>query len=598
MLATERERQVLGKKMIAVEKLMDSMFDACCYSDCNGLIASSTPQLEQMLVGCYKKEQDAESQAAASRGGCGLKNKSLLDFALSSSEKTRIEEFLNRLSRSGVAEKIMVSLTRDGSTLEVGISGIALPENCDGLVSCQESCDCTASSGPPELVSTSIYLGFEIDAQQENVTDSLITQSSKLAMIHEGIVHNYDEDEDTDTEVSLSGNARISWDLASNKSAPAELMRPRLLDFVREGGCASGDCLPPYALAWVEGKSLPTKVSKVVQGERILCHDQLSGGLKYAEVMDASTASSKSDWVVVTLEDDTKLVMTTEHPVFPGLSSGRAEIGHAVRAVDLRPEHHTVEVLKKVAVAVREVRSLSSTSAQVPSQRVALSVRQPERHAPFVAQGDGAFTSMAVASASIDATKEGESGRWLLKNTFIDEVAEDVGDLVRSHSAPCVYHTEPSSKAERLPRRPSKESLASSSAASKVKRARSFMSSYCSSELSHASSRESRQTVVMVAHPELDQQRTLSNSSVKMTQLCQLAADGLQSVGSFHHHDGKCVPCLMQNLYLKGKYAEPCRFGRFCGRCHEHHVEGTQAIKNRVKQLRQVELRSRRRVLH
>merc|ERR1711907_669137 len=112
-------------------------------------------------------------------------------------------------------------------------------------------------------------------------------------------------------------------------------MRPQMIDFMREAApteCNSGDCLPPHALVWAEGKSFPTKVCDVVAGERVLCHDELSGGIKYAEVVSASTAEAvASDWVVVTLEDGTALEMTTEHPVFPGLVGGDG-VGHAVRA--------------------------------------------------------------------------------------------------------------------------------------------------------------------------------------------------------------------------------------------------------------------------
>lgn len=47
----------------------------------------------------------------------------------------------------------------------------------------------------------------------------------------------------------------------------------------------------------------------------------------------------------------------------------------------------------------------------------------------------------------------------------------------------------------------------------------------------------------------------------------------LRSVGSAGHAAGQCYPCLMEAWSHEGKAACPCKFGLFCGRCHESHSE-------------------------
>jgi len=203
---------------------------------------------------------------------------------------------------------------------------------------------------------------------------------------------------------------------------------------------AEGDCLPPDATVWVEGHNAPVRVDAVEAGARVLCFDHLTGGMKYSDVTSIQAAPGQSAaWVEVLLEDSTSLKMTADHPVYPCTSDGEptGRGPEPVQAASLDPSLHSIQVLKLVAVPVKEVRSLTAANGEIPAglptSKVSVNVAQPVRHSIFASSQPGATACMAVASAEVNLRKQ---VRYQVKNTFIDPVEEEsVSQLGSSASA-------------------------------------------------------------------------------------------------------------------------------------------------------------------
>ncbi|CAK0846287.1 unnamed protein product [Prorocentrum cordatum] len=171
----------------------------------------------------------------------------------------------------------------------------------------------------------------------------------------------------------------------------------------REAAAQGMDCLPLDAGVWVEGRAEPRALRDLEQGERVLCYDILGGSVRYAEVLEKQVDFREVPWVVVVLDDGTRLAMTADHPVQP---ANRRE---AVRAAELAPGSDRVVVHRVVTdpVRVREVSRLPAARER-PRGRAYLAVRQPDRHLVLVA-GEGAqrgAASMAVCSADVGAVAE------------------------------------------------------------------------------------------------------------------------------------------------------------------------------------------------
>jgi len=395
---------------------------------------------------------------------------------------------------------------------------------------------------------------------------------------------------------------------ASCYSAPPVMMQPKLLEFVRTATIAEcdadGDCLPPSAIVWVEGALDPTMLSNVKVGQRVLCFDRLSRGTKYAEVTDVRTFDAQhSDWVRVVLEDDTELMMTADHPLFPEVGEAGAKEADSglVKAGDLVVGKHSLEVLKMVPVPVKEVIGLErdaegAAEKQPPSKRVALSVQQGDRHSVYVAHKEGGV-GMAVGSASISvdqvATRLRDS--ISIKNTFIELLDEGSDEEQmplrrRTYSAPvdlelyrfsCAEEDDTNSVAassigrqKGLRRSYSRVSCASS----KISAASSWLTSKCSS-VSASSGPVHRQIILGNQPKDRDFTAGSGPGIEERTGVAELSAAlaakqaGLRSIGSLNHCQGHCYPCLMETWFHNGKSTQGCKFGLFCGRCHEPHSE-------------------------
>jgi hypothetical protein len=75
-------------------------------------------------------------------------------------------------------------------------------------------------------------------------------------------------------------------------------------------------------------------------------------------------------------------------------------------------------------------------------------------------------------------------------------------------------------------------------------------------------------------------------AAASITSAIVALQQGHRSVGSCNHAAGECYPCLMETWWHDGKASVPCKFGLFCGRCHEQHSS---------EHLRELRKRQRRR---
>jgi hypothetical protein len=376
---------------------------------------------------------------------------------------------------------------------------------------------------------------------------------------------------------------------ASAPAAFGEMFQPQTV-----GACE--DCLRPDCVAWVEGQSLPVAVSTIKPGQRVLCHDNLARGLKYAEVTDVLIQSGSAEWVTVVLEDGTHLEMTANHPTQPLANDGERSI---VRSGDLRPGLDHLMVLKTCPVLVKEVIhqgvSQESDNEQVCiKDRCFLTLRQPERHALFVApppdtmSGMPGVNTMAVGSA--DAKPIEQNLRLNVRNTFFDTDDPDMdreAGLPRSNSLPRDFNfdfkLEPPVKVPLW--RQSREFLRSSREYSYNSNA--SMSSYCSSAYSEFSafgggdSAEHRTVIVApTMQPKFQNSGggavicTLNARSgqemMALSEIGTIKKLGLRSIGGVQHSQGTCTPCLFANRQQHDGGA-PCWKGMFCERCHEDH---------------------------
>lgn len=216
----------------------------------------------------------------------------------------------------------------------------------------------------------------------------------------------------------------------------------------------------------------------------------------------------------------------------------------------------------------------SSPPDAAPTERVSLSVRQPERHSIFVASGPSVGGGVAVASASVDVQV---ANQWLrVKNTFIaGEDDSDQGSLPlvrRAGSAPPGVRSY-SFGGRAAARRP-RSMCRSSSVGSDRTYASSFASSACTLPGGVGArvviGAEPADRKSMDPDPEPEQRGAAA--VLKLSPALAAKRQGLRSMGGLGHAEGSCCPCLMESWRQSGKAGrEPCKWGFLCGRCHEDH---------------------------
>lgn len=382
-------------------------------------------------------------------------------------------------------------------------------------------------------------------------------------------------------------------------SAPAVVIRDSADsegDESRTAGCTSGDCLPSDSLAWVEGHTMMRKLCTIEPGERVLCHDKLSGSLKYATVRDVTVERGAAEWVLVELSDGTVLRMTTDHPVRPDRNGAKSPI---VRAGDLQADRDSLVCLKATPVLVRSVsmclpqgESQSDTESVHPS-RVYLTVQQAERHAIFVA-APGSKTEQAgvstMAVGSADLKPQTPADGYMVKNTFVhcdDSNTMRFRDQGRSNSAPSRVLAAPERQsASNDPKeRPQDIYAESVSGASKISSKVLSDGSQCSSVIS--TNGESIVHIGGQLAPLVDEvsgavvgvrPATFASSAVKLSSILALKTAGMRSIGSCEHASGECKVCLFENR-RRHNNGPACYKGVTCDRCHEDHDPFTAPTK-------------------
>jgi len=610
LVKTERKRYILLEQMKVLFQVINLQWDGIFYLDDKCVITRNNRSLESMLA-CHELEQQAPGW---------LLGRCILDWCATEDDRRRLRAFCQRAGASALVERTTVMLRsvsgdkhRDdgnGELLEVELGGLQAPPTAkpSGI---HQAGACLAIRVLRRVEEE------EAKAQpttpEDDIADGGLPHRSVSSnrINTSGLTKNLEEETLAYTAESACTLDDAQWarrGAASCYSAPPVMMQPKLLEFVRTATIAEcdadGDCLPPSAIVWVEGALDPTMLSNVKVGQRVLCFDRLSRGTKYAEVTDVRTFDAQhSDWVRVVLEDDTELMMTADHPLFPEVGEAGAKEADSglVKAGDLVVGKHSLEVLKMVPVPVKEVIGLErdaegAAEKQPPSKRVALSVQQGDRHSVYVAHKEGGV-GMAVGSASISvdqvATRLRDS--ISIKNTFIELLDEGSDEEQmplrrRTYSAPvdlelyrfsCAEEDDTNSVAassigrqKGLRRSYSRVSCASS----KISAASSWLTSKCSS-VSASSGPVHRQIILGNQPKDRDFTAGSGPGIEERTGVAELSAAlaakqaGLRSIGSLNHCQGHCYPCLMETWFHNGKSTQGCKFGLFCGRCHEPHSE-------------------------
>jgi len=342
-------------------------------------------------------------------------------------------------------------------------------------------------------------------------------------------------------------------------------------------GCEGVDCLPPTALVWLEGETLPKPLGDISPGQNIMCFDRLSGHVKHAAVVQASLETGPVTWAKVSLEDGTVLDMTADHPVQPA----HAATGHAksaslygpqaltVCAQDLQPEIDHLLVLKTTAVRVKGVEIFPRDSP-----RVYLAVQQPERHSIFVATPQGGVTdAVAIAPANLQTEPTPNLG---VKGTFL-HLGSNRPEARRSVSAPpslmggsdTSHHVQPNS------------SSTNTSRASALSR---------SSNSSSISNGESQVVVAGALAPRWEGQRVIGvqlsgrRDVLRLGDILGTRAAGQPSLGSFRHEQADCDACFFENRRVH-QGGIPCYKGTLCDRCHKDHGDFKDWKRDRRRQL-------------
>jgi len=386
-----------------------------------------------------------------------------------------------------------------------------------------------------------------------------------------------------------------------------------------------GNCLPMSSRVWVENKGMLDLVSCVASGDRILCHDNLTGAVKYASVISSQTleADVPVPWVTVTLEDGQSLDVTADHPLMawhaaaekPAETEGATfsggdqyRKGHHVYAGNLKEGEDTLMMLKTVNIPVKSVEHRilpaapsdlagdSKTDSDASRKRVALVVQQPERHSilvSFGASGSGQnFT--AVGSSGVSPQM---ANRIVVKNTFIcDE--ETASDHRRASSEPPTLRaprTDISSASDMSdPEQPPQ----CWEPTPDISPDPSFVSSGVSSSVSCISSTD-EPTVIRICgdlhvparregydEPQAEARLGSAVNAVTLSEYQQLRTMGAPSVGSTHGHTSDCIPCAFHaKKQRRGADARDCYNGVFCDFCH---VDGHVQQRSAYRKLRRV----------
>ena len=335
----------------------------------------------------------------------------------------------------------------------------------------------------------------------------------------------------------VSGNSEVSaWSLSfsAHSIAPPSVHSAPPCSQYADVGCLAkpGQCLHPDALVWPLGSSAPKKVLEVEAGQSVLCYDNVSGSVSYAEVTGCQQLGGDVPWVSVTLIDGTSMTLTADHPVQPlsSRSDGHYSplthnLGAIVKAVDLKPGKDSLAVLRLLPTAVQKVEDAACVASATGTGRVALSVQQPLRHSIFVAESGSRpelQTRVAVSSANLQTQ---DVCGLLVRRTFLHH-GPTPQILRRCKSAP------PGGCLDSMRRLHRKDHSIDSETRLPV----------------------STRSQQMVADGDCDDAHLAS-------------APGFESTGSSTHALGTCSVCVFQNGYHHALRGSPCTKGVSCSFC-------------------------------
>jgi len=183
--ALDAERHYLETMQSTLRAMLASLFDASCICKGDGDLTSSTPQLEQMLIGCGNPSTISN----------------LCDYSASAQESHRLLEFLQNASKGAIrqAEIVHTSLCSappklgdgescadlDSNILEVTLYGIALPcrdpgANAGLFVGMQLHAASAGSTVKCELLSSDVSQAPHV---REDVQESNTVIESGMAML-------------------------------------------------------------------------------------------------------------------------------------------------------------------------------------------------------------------------------------------------------------------------------------------------------------------------------------------------------------------------------------------------------------------------------
>jgi hypothetical protein len=297
----------------------------------------------------------------------------------------------------------------------------------------------------------------------------------------------------------------------------------------------------------------------------VLCHDEVTTGFKYAQVLKVTSHVDAKQWVTITLCDGTTLKVTVDHPFVTGGSAqnqNTAVAGHLkypVPASALKPGCDTVMVLKSVPVLVRSVALETPTGVQERA-RVSVMIEQPSRHSIYVASPNERLPTnwMAVGAANLEPM--GLSFQY--RRTFL-EFAQDMPSLRRSNSSPGRLCVQDFSALLSSPRDDSDIQNASTSSA--VSSATAASADDCRIRIGSINAVHDGSSCAS----ELDHGK---ESVANLQEILSLQRLGLPSVGSVFHTEGKCGRvCCFENKRQHGLGAR-CSAGALCDRCHCDHA--------------------------
>eukprot|EP00928_Gymnodinium_smaydae_P071697 TRINITY_DN55202_c0_g1_i1.p1 TRINITY_DN55202_c0_g1~~TRINITY_DN55202_c0_g1_i1.p1 ORF type:complete len:761 (+),score=65.70 TRINITY_DN55202_c0_g1_i1:32-2314(+) len=347
----------------------------------------------------------------------------------------------------------------------------------------------------------------------------------------------------------------------------------------------SGECLPLGAGVWVEGHGLPQAVEAILPGQRILCYDRLAMCTKYVDVLEANVLEGQTSWVVVDLADGTSLTLTADHPVHPrpseGVLSSPSSFSLPVAAANLRPGLDSLMTLRTDFIGVSRVHRIDTNASKEPSasrgmtldERVAISVKQPERFEVLVTSQKGAaYAAGTAVGSSVLPVASLPDGRdhpgnarlfgLTMKRTFLSVDDYGATSQRRAASAPPSIQrggctdiddsTRENSAKATVPVRDGVKTFQRSNSDSQLTRSDDSMRSHSVYEAD-----------VLVAVSETD-------AVARVSDLLNVYHSGLPSRGSVAHSLGQCRPCVFENR-RQHCGGPKCFRGVLCDRCHDCH---------------------------